>query len=102
MAVSVIHPAVADFTETVLHGAETGEVLAQVDIQSGSDLDGATVGRAFDERDHVQILGVRHRDGRVDVAPTRAVPLYAGDALLVLGSTEAIEKLSAVASPDPA
>lgn len=99
MAISVIHPAVADFTETVLRGADTGEILAQVDIQFGAVLDGLTIGAAFAERDHVQVLGVRHRDGRLDVAPTRTVALHAGDALMVLGTSKAIEELSAAAGP---
>lgn len=101
MAISVIHPAVADFTETVLRGADTGEILAQVNIQFGAELDGATIGAAFAERDHVQVLGVRHRDGRLDVAPTRTVALHAGDALMVLGTTHAIEDLSAAAGHTP-
>ncbi|HJN94011.1 MAG TPA: potassium channel family protein [Dehalococcoidia bacterium] len=100
MAVSVIHPAVADFTETVLHGAETGEALAQVDVQFGSALDGSDVGTAFGGREHVEVLGVRHRDGRLDVAPTRGVALHAGDAMMVLGTSEAIEALSAAVAAD--
>ena len=46
----------------------------------------------------MQVLGVRHRDGRLDVAPTHAVPLHAGDAVMVLGTSEAIEELSATAA----
>ena len=99
LAISAIHPAVAEFTETVLHGgAETGEMLAQVDVQFGSAIDGANVGQAFDGREHLQVLDVRHRDGRMDVAPTRAEPLHAGDALMVLGTSEAIESISAAAA----
>jgi voltage-gated potassium channel len=98
LAVSVIHPAVAYFTETLLHGAETGEALAQIDVQFGSALDGSDVGTAFEGREHLQVLGVRHRDGRLDVPPTSAVPLHAGDAVMVLGTSEAIEELSAAAA----
>jgi voltage-gated potassium channel len=75
LAVSVIHPAVADFTETLLHGTETGEALAQIDVQFGSALDGSDVGTAFEGREHLQVLGVRHRDGRFDVAPTSTCTL---------------------------
>ena len=98
LAISVIHPAAAEFTETVLHGAEAGEALAQVDVQIGSQLDGADVGQAFADREHVQILGIRHRGGRVDVAPTHGVPLHAGDAVMVFGTSEGIESLSAAAA----
>lgn len=99
LAISAIHPAVAEFTETMLRGGtESGEALAQVDVQFGSAIDGASVGQAFDGREHQQVLGVRYRDGRIDVAPTRAVPLHAGDALMVLGTSEAIEALSAAAA----
>ena len=44
------------------------------------------------------MLDVRHRDGRMDVAPPRAEPLHAGDALMVLGTSEAIESFSAAAA----
>ena len=80
----------AEFTEIVLHGgAETGEMLAQVDVQFGSAIDCANVGQAFDGREHLQVL---------DVAPTRAEPLHVGDALMVLGTSEAIESFSAAAA----
>lgn len=98
MAVSVIHPAVAEFTETVLGGDETGEVLAQVDIQFDCDLDGNSIGEIFGPRSDIQVLGVRHGDSRVDIAPTPSVRLHAGDAVIVLGSSAAIDEISALAS----
>ena len=94
MAVSVLHPAVVDFAETVLHGMETGEVVAKLDVQSGSEWDGLTIADAFRERGDVHMLGVRPAGGDVNIAPSMTQILDGGDAILVYGRITAIEDVS--------
>ena len=94
MAVSVLHPAVVDFAETVLHGMETGEVVAQLDVQSGSEWAGMTIADAFRERGGVRVLGMRPAGGDVDIAPSMTQILRGGDAILVYGRITVIEEVS--------
>ena len=94
MAISVLHPSVVDFAETVMRGVETGEVLAQLEVEPGSAWDGARVGEALALHAGVRGLGVRHADGRLDVPMRPEAMLRAGDAVLVFARTTALERLT--------
>ena len=94
LAISALSPALGDFAETVLRGGEATEVLAQIDVQTGSSVVGSSIADAFHGFDEVSVLGVRHANGRLAIAPARTLPLADGDAVLVIGETHAVDALS--------
>jgi voltage-gated potassium channel len=97
MAIATLHPSVIDFAETVLRDGGNAPLLAQLDLAAGAPWDGVTIEDAFRGRE-VRVLGVRSRDGVLDVAPGGALLLTAGDALMVYGMSEAIQELAVWAS----
>lgn len=91
-AISALSPALGDFAETVLRGGEATEVLAQIDVQTGSSEVGRSIADAFHGFDEVSVLGVRHADGPLAIAPARTLPF--ADAVLVIGETHAVDAFS--------
>lgn len=98
MASLSLHPAIVDFAETFLHGVETGDVLAQVDVQAGSAWEGKAVREVLADLPNVVVLGIRHASGQIHVGTDASDTLRAGDAIMVLGPTQAIELLSEAAA----
>ncbi len=102
LAFAALYPSLLDFTETLTSGPAEAEALAQLDVQPGSEWEGRTLRDVLAEAEGVAVLGLRHRDGRLRAGPSAEHVLRAGDAIMVLGPSLAIEAVSsACTAPAP-
>jgi voltage-gated potassium channel len=99
MALSVVQPLMLDFVD-VLAARRTADekILAEIVIGPGSSLCDQSIAKAFDPSWGLSLLGVEHAeltDGEIVIGPTGSEVLHEGDRLMVYGSQEAVEQLSA-------
>ncbi len=98
MATMVLHPTVSDYLDLVAHGSGLEYRLQEVLLGEGSWLDGRSIADArVRELTGAYILAVRHRSGNIDTNPRAETVLHAGDRLVVLGTMQQVEAVSAKA-----
>jgi len=98
MAALAVQPHVAEFLDVVMHDASLEFRLQEIDVPSGSPLVGQTLRSArIHARTGVLVLAVRHpsQDFRTNPAPEEQIK--DGDVLVVIGNTEQIVSLRALA-----
>lgn len=96
MALSVVQPLMLDFVD-VLAARQTPDekILAEVVVGPASGLDGQRIAEAFEQNSGVSLLGVEHGVGEIVIGPAGSELLREGDRLMIYGSQQAIENLSA-------
>jgi len=95
MATMVLHPTVSDYLDLVSHGSGLEYRLQEVELETGSWLDGKSIAEArVREMTGAYILAVRHRDGRIDSNPSAATVVHGGDHLVVLGTGQQVEAIA--------
>ncbi len=100
MALSALQPAMVDFMDTLTAGHNHETILAEIEVEPGSALEGQPIAAALSEAPSVSVLAVRHSDGALAIGPRGSVLLHLGDQLIVLGDKTELEALSA-GSPRP-
>ena len=98
MAALAVQPHVAEFLDVVMHDGSLEFRLQEIDVPSGSPLVGQTLRSArVHARTGVLVLAVRHpsQDFRTNPAPEEQIK--DGDVLVVIGNTEQVASLRALA-----
>ena len=98
MAALAVQPHVAEFLDVVMHDGSLEFRLQEIDVPSGSPLVGQTLRSArVHARTGVLVLAVRHpsQDFRTNPAPDEQIK--DGDVLVVIGNTEQVASLRALA-----
>jgi voltage-gated potassium channel len=98
MAALAVQPHVAEFLDVVMHDGSLEFRLQEIDVPSGSPLVGQTLRSArVHAHTGVLVLAVRHpsQDFRTNPAPEEQIK--GGDVLVVIGNTEQIASLRALA-----
>lgn len=86
MALSALQPMVLDFIDLLAVGRYGEQILAEVQVEGGSTLDGATLARVFEACPSARVLGLQRAGGQTVVGPGPEEPLAAGDRLIILGN----------------
>ncbi|HXF51309.1 MAG TPA: potassium channel protein [Dehalococcoidia bacterium] len=86
MALSALQPMVLDFIDLLAVGRYGEQILAEVQVEHGSTLDGATLARVFEACPSAKVLGLQRPSGQTVVGPGPEEPLAAGDRLIILGN----------------
>ncbi len=86
MALSALQPMVLDFIDLLAVGRYGEQILAEVQVEQGSTLDGATLARVFEACPSARVLGLQRPSGQTVVGPGPDEPLAAGDRLIILGN----------------
>jgi voltage-gated potassium channel len=100
MAHTALRPAVVDFMRLATSSEHLDLSAEQIELAPG----GALVGRSIREaelrqRFGVIIVAIRRAEGHMEFNPSPEALLQAGDQLVLLGSTEKLRELDAVARP---
>lgn len=98
MALLALQPMLVDFLETLIGGPGRDQLLAELEVTSGSGLADRTLAEACPQGTQVTVLGILHADGQVLAGPPQDVRLGPGDRLIVLGAEAEVERLARAAS----
>lgn len=94
MAAMAARPVTSDFLDLVSHGGQVEFSLHEIDVPPGSSLASKTLGEAdIRGATGTTILAIRKADGSFDLQPTSSSRLSIHDVLVVLGTSEQIDKL---------
>ena len=89
-----LRPTVMDFLDVVMHSADVELWIEEVKISETSSLAGVSVGEAdLRAKTGINILAIRHADGKLTVNPHTETVIQAGDTLIVLGVQEELRYL---------
>lgn len=92
MAMLALRPLAVEFADTVLYSKEGDLLLEDLQIAAGSPLVGLTVGEVRSRTPDVGVLAVK-KGARMLLNPGAAVPLTAGDLLVVIGTATQLKAL---------
>jgi voltage-gated potassium channel len=99
LAQTALRPAVVDFVQLATSSDNLDLNMEQVRIEGGASLAGRTIIEAnLRQRFGVVVVGIQRADGRMEFNPPPDVAMEAGDYLVVLGKSESLRELEAVAS----
>jgi voltage-gated potassium channel len=95
IAVQLLNPAVTDFLDVVMHSGQLELWLEEVQVGTGSDLDGRTAAAAdVRRRTGANVLAVRRHDqGTIVTNPPADLTFVPGDILIALGTREQLTAL---------
>ncbi len=96
MASVILHPALVNFLDVMVHGDDVSLGLEEVFVRPGSSLaDKSLLDEIFvkPELTGCIVVGLKDRDGKVSIRPPGHTTLKEGDMLIVLGRQEQIDKL---------
>ncbi len=102
MANLLLSPAVSDFLDIVAHGGPLEFRLGEMEVAPGSELAGKTIGTStVKARTGAMILAVRKQGERrqFNTNPDGDTFLEAGDLLIVMGTGDQLDSLTALAQP---
>ena len=95
MVLSALQPMITDFIDVLSAGRHGELILAELEVASGSSLEGAALSEAFAEAPSTKVLGVSHEGGGLVVGPAGKELLRAGDIVIVLADEGEIGRLDA-------
>jgi voltage-gated potassium channel len=100
IAAQLLHPALTDFLDVVMHSGALELWLEECKVAEGSDLHGKTVAEAdVRRRTGANVLAVRRRDqGTILTNPPADLQFATGDVLIALGTRGQLEALDRAAS----
>jgi voltage-gated potassium channel len=100
MAAFVLQPHVAEFVDVVMHDGSLEFRLEEVPVPAGSPLAGRTI-----RENHIRdttgalVLALRLADGTFRTNPDPATTVDAGQILIVIGTSDQLDKLRLLADP---
>lgn len=99
LASLLLRPAVVDFLDVVMHGAEIELIMEEVFVHDKSVFAGMTVGEAREKSIRsANILAIKKKDGeRVIANPPEDMGIERGDRLIALGTRAQIKELEGMA-----
>lgn len=95
MALSALQPNIVDFMDTLSVSPNGGQILAEIQVTSGSGLLGLYI-RHLLEDSRVTVLGVQRASGELLVAPREDTRLEEGDRVMLVGSEADLARASIV------
>ena len=99
LAQTALRPAVVDFVQLATSSDNLDLNMEQVRIEGGASLAGRTIIEAnLRQRFGVVVVGIQRADGRMEFNPPPDATMEPGDYLVVLGKSESLRELEAVAS----
>ncbi len=100
MAHTALRPAVVDFMRLATSSEHLDLSAEQIELAPGGVLVGRSIREAeLRQRFGVIIVAIRRAEGHMEFNPSPEARLHAGDQLVLLGSTEKLRELDAVARP---
>ena len=100
MAHTALRPAVVDFMRLATSSEHLDLSAEQIELAPGGVLVGRSIREAeLRQRFGVIIVAIRRAEGHMEFNPSPEARLQAGDQLVLLGSTEKLRELDAVARP---
>ncbi|MFQ5442214.1 MAG: potassium channel family protein [Thermodesulfobacteriota bacterium] len=99
LASLLLRPAVVDFLDVVMHGAEIELIMEEVFVHDRSVFAGMTMGEAREKSlRSANILAIKKKDGeRVMANPPEAMEIERGDRLIALGTRAQLKELEGLA-----
>ncbi len=102
MADALLRPAVIDFFDDVMESSEVRVNMDDVLVGRGSELDGVTLRDAsLPSRAGVNVIRIGQADGVTLYRPDSDTVLRAGDHLVVVGDSGALDRLRSLCRPVP-
>jgi len=100
MAHTALRPAVVDFMRLATSSEHLDLSAEQIELTPGGSLVGQSIREAeLRQRFGVIVVAIRRAAGHMEFNPSPEARLLAGDQLVLLGSTEKLRELDAVARP---
>jgi len=98
IATQLLHPSVVDFLDVVMHSGQEEMWLEEVEVESGTELDGKTLVESdLSRRVGANVLAIRPKGQHSVRSGTIAdVKLSPGDVLIVLGTRTQLDELKRV------
>ena len=93
MVLAALQPLAADFMDTLASGRHGDLVLAEFEVNAQSGFAGSRCGELFASGSTATLLGVRRRDGNLEVGPRAESVLAEGDIVIVLAEERDIAAL---------
>ena len=94
MATLILRPAVVSFLDVIIRAGEISVDLEEVVVTEHSKLNGLTLAEArIPERTGLIVLAVKRIDNDTIINPGPSLKMLNGDALIVLGKEEQVERL---------
>jgi voltage-gated potassium channel len=93
MVLAALQPLAADFMDTLASGRHGDLVLAEFEVNKESGLAGTPCGALFAGAHGATLLGIRRREGSLEVGPRGDTPLHEGDIVIVLAEERDIAAL---------
>jgi voltage-gated potassium channel len=89
-----LRPAVMDFLDVVMHSDDVELWIEEVIVGETSSLAGVSIGEAdLRAKTGINILAIRHADGKLTVNPHTNTMMHIGDTLIMLGVQEELRYL---------
>lgn len=102
LAQTALRPAVVDFVQLATSSENLDLNMEQVEIGSGSSLDGRTIVDAgLRQRFGVVVVGIQRAAGGMEFNPSPESIMSVGDYLVVLGRSQSLRELEAAATAAP-
>jgi len=95
MALSALQPMIADFMDALATGRHGDLLIAELEVEADSALDGRALSDAFSEARSTTVIGIRRADQSFIVGPRGGDRLQAGDIVILMAAESDIGHLSA-------
>jgi len=84
MALSAMQPMMADFMDELATGRHGNLMIAELEVEEGSSIDGAALATAFANAPTTAVLAIRRSDQSLVLAPRGSDLLHAGDIVIAM------------------
>jgi len=99
MAVTTLQPNVVDFMNIVAGGESTGLRLDEIEVTSSSPFIGKSLREIeFRQRYGLMVVGIKRAGEKTVFSPASDEPIRESDVLLLIGSTDSLERLAGEAA----
>ena len=99
MVLAALQPLAADFMDTLASGRHGDLLLAEFEVTAANGMSGRSCAQLFRAASNATTLGIRRRDGALEVGPRPDSVVQEGDIIIVLADEQDIAALNASRSP---
>jgi voltage-gated potassium channel len=96
MVLSALQPLAADVMDTIASGRHGDMLLVEFEANNENGLAGKTAGDLIRDARNATLLGIRHRQGDLEVGPRPESELHEGDVLIVMADEADIASFNTV------